>query len=88
MPPIQIPKRLGKKLKAIRMFKGWTLDQMANAVGKKGLSRRTRVYEWEQGIRQPDLPALLAYSRIIGISTDILIDDTLELNIPRANKTE
>ena len=83
MSPRQIPKLLGKKLRAIRDYKGWSMDQMADAVGRKISSRRTRVYEWEQGIRQPDLNALLAYAKIIGISTDVLIDDNVELILPK-----
>ena len=79
MAPKPIPKRLGEKLRAIRERKGWTLDQMAKTVGKTGISRRTRVYEWEIGIRQPDLSALLIYARLAGVSTDMLIDDDLDL---------
>ena len=74
-----IPQKLGQKLRAIREHKGSTLDQMAEVVGKKGVSRRARVYEWEVGIRQPDLLALLAYARLVGVSTDVLVDDDLEL---------
>ena len=50
----EVPRKLGSKLKAIRLHLGYTLEQMAEAVGKKGRSRRTRVYEWEHGVRQPD----------------------------------
>ena len=79
MTPKAIPKKLGQKLRAIREHEGWTLDQMAEVVGKTGVSRRARVYEWEMGIRQPDLLALLAYARLVGVSTDVLADDDLEL---------
>jgi transcriptional regulator with XRE-family HTH domain len=81
MAPKPIPKQLGRKLRAIRESKGWTLDQMAEALGKTGPSRRTRVFEWEAGTRQPDLPALLAYARLAGVSTDVLIDDGLDLSM-------
>jgi len=86
MAPRPIPKRLGGKLRAIREHKRWTLDQMAEAVGKVGASRRSRVYEWEVGTRQPDLPALLTYARLVGISTDVLIDDDLELGLEKADR--
>ena len=75
----EVPRKLGSKLKAIRLHLGYTLEQMAEAVGKRGRSRRTRVYEWEAGTRQPDFPALLAYARLAGVSTDVLIDDGLDL---------
>ena len=81
MMPKQSPKRLGDKLRAIREYKGWTLDQMGEAVGRTEASRRARVYEWEEGARQPDLPTLLAYAQIAGVSTDVLIDDDAELRL-------
>lgn len=83
MAPKPIPKRLGEKLRAIRECRGWTLDQMADAVGKTGTSRRTRVHEWEKGIRQPDLLALMAYAQLAGVSTDVLIDDDIDLILKR-----
>ena len=79
MAPKPIPKRLGGKLRAVREHKGWTLDQMAEAVGKTEPSRRTRVYEWEMGTRQPDLLTLMNYARLAEVSTDVLIDDDLDL---------
>ncbi len=78
MTPKGIPQKLGPKLKAIRLHLGYTLEQMAEAVGKSGASRRTRVHEWETGKRQPDLTCLLAYSRLASVSTDVLIDDHLD----------
>ena len=65
----------------IREYKGWTLDQMAKAVGRTDAGRRSRVYEWEQGIRRPDLQSLLAYAHLVGVSTDVLIDDEMELEL-------
>jgi transcriptional regulator with XRE-family HTH domain len=77
----EVPNKLGPKLKAIRLHLGYTMEEMAEAVGKKGRSRRARVYEWEQGERQPDLNSLLAYARLAGVSTDVLIDDEAELKL-------
>jgi len=76
-----IPKRLGEKLRMIREHQGWTLDQMAAAVGKTGPSRRTRVYEWEHGDRQPDLVTLLAYARLANVPVETLIDDKIDLQL-------
>ncbi len=76
-----IPKRLGEKLKMIREHQGWTLDQMAAAVGKTSPSRRARVNEWEQGTRQPDLIALLAYARMVDVPVEVLIDDKQDLRL-------
>ena len=82
MSPKMIPKKLGEKLRDIRKFKGLSLDGMAEALGKEKSSRRARVFEWENGIRQPDYITLLKYAKFVDISTDMLIDDTLDLELP------
>ena len=75
------PVMLGEKLKEIRLQQGYTLDEMAVAVGKEGKSRRSRVHEWEKGIRVPDYSSLLAYAKLANISTDDLIDDNIQLQL-------
>jgi DNA-binding XRE family transcriptional regulator len=72
---------LGIKLKIIRDHLGYTQEEMAAAVGKEGISRRSRIHEWEKGLREPDLACLLAYARLVGISTDTLLDDDVELTL-------
>lgn len=81
MPSSKTPGKLGSKLKSIRLHLGYTLEEMADAVGKEGVSRRARVHEWEKGIREPDLSCLLAYARLSGVSTDDLLDDNMELTL-------
>ena len=54
---------------------------MAEATGRTGVSRRTRVYEWEHGMRQPDLNALLAYARLVEVPVEVLIDDEQDLEL-------
>ncbi len=41
---------------------------------------REDVSKFERGVREPSLPTLLAYARSVGISTDVLIDDTARLS--------
>ena len=82
----KIPIKLGDKLQAIRLYLGYTLEEMATAVGKDGKSRRARVYEWEKGIRTPDYRCLLAYARLANVSTDELIDDTIHLDLQEYQK--
>jgi transcriptional regulator with XRE-family HTH domain len=72
-------KRLGEKLRAIREVAGFTLDQMGAALGRTEESRRSRVRQWETGRRVPDLMTILRYARIAGISTDVLLDDEMDL---------
>ncbi len=81
MPRRPVPAKLGQKLKTIRIYLGLTQDQLAEAIGHRNPSRRSRVHEWETGKRQPDLASLLAYARLVGISTDVLIDDETELDL-------
>lgn len=76
-----IPAKLGQKLRQIREHLGLTMDELAEAIGRHDAGRRSRIHEWESGKRQPDLPSLLAYARLAGISSDALIDDELELNL-------
>lgn len=81
MSSSKIPGKLSTKLKRIRLHLGYTLEEMADAVGKEGVSRRSRVHEWEKGTREPDLSCLLAYARLSGVSTDELLDDAVEMNL-------
>jgi transcriptional regulator with XRE-family HTH domain len=81
MPPRPRPTKLGQKLLKIRQHLGLTQDQMAQAIGRTDSSRRSRVHEWETSKGQPDLASLLAYARLVGISTDVLIDDEVELDL-------
>ncbi len=81
MSTTRIPENLGGKLKTIRLYLGYTQDEMAAAVGKEGKSRRSRIHEWENGLREPDLASLLAYARLTDISTDDLLDDEVKLNL-------
>ena len=54
---------------------------MAEVLGRTDISRRARIHEWETGKGQPDLTSLLKYAKLIGISTDLLIDDEVELDL-------
>jgi transcriptional regulator with XRE-family HTH domain len=42
-------------------------------------SYRNYISDFETGKREPPLLVLLAFARSVGISTDILIDDDLDL---------
>jgi transcriptional regulator with XRE-family HTH domain len=39
----------------------------------------THISEFERGLREPSLLALLQYARLVGVSTDVLIDDDFDL---------
>ena len=72
------PKYLGRKLRAIRVeILGMSQTQMSKALGLK--VDYSAVSQYELGTREPPLPTLLKYARLAGISTDVLIDDKLDL---------
>lgn len=76
------PARLGGKLYQIRASLGLTLEQMIERLGYKDSPiYPTNISAMERGEREPPLTLLLSYARLIGISTDVLIDD--EVDLPR-----
>jgi transcriptional regulator with XRE-family HTH domain len=41
----------------------------------------TNISGYERGLREPPYPVLLKYARLVGVSTDILIDDKQEIRM-------
>ncbi len=74
------PSRLAEKLLQIRQDLGLSQNEMLNRLGYADQFTRTYVSGFESGLREPPLPMLLAYARIAGISTDVLIDDELDIS--------
>jgi transcriptional regulator with XRE-family HTH domain len=73
------PKRLAEKLLQIRLALGLSQDGMLRRLGLDDVYLRSRVSAYELGKREPHLLVLLKYARCVGISTDVLIDDELDL---------
>ena len=71
------PKRLPRKLLIIRKRLGYSQTQMAKAL--RLTATYTAVSGYELGTREPSLLVVLKYARLAGISTDVLIDDKLDL---------
>jgi transcriptional regulator with XRE-family HTH domain len=71
--------RLPEKLLQIRETLDLTQDEIIKRLGLEGRIRRNKISEYESGKRQPPMPVVLAYARLINISTDALIDDALDL---------
>lgn len=78
------PKRLPEKLLQIRLALNLSQNEMLRALGLSDQSYRSVISGYELGTKEPPLPTLLKYARLIGISTDVLIDD--ELNLPENNR--
>lgn len=73
------PKRLPEKLKQIRLSFNYSQDDILRALGLAEVSNRSLISGFELGTKEPPLPTLLKYARLAGISTDILIDDEMDL---------
>ena len=54
-------------------------NEMVRRFGIQDLYDRSTISGYERGDCEPPLPILLKYARLIGISTDVLIDDKLKL---------
>jgi transcriptional regulator with XRE-family HTH domain len=83
------PIRLAEKLLQIRLALELSQDGMLSRLGLDESHFRSAVSGYELGTREPPLPVLLAYARLAGISTDVLIDDELDLpeKLPAKRKT-
>ncbi len=73
------PERLAKKLLQIREGLGLSQNEMLTALGLKGKILRSAISGYETGAREPSLLVVLRYARLAGISTDVLIDDKMDL---------
>ena len=76
------PKRLGGKLKAIREGLGIeSYEEMIKLLSYPEVPlHRANIHRYENGQLEPPLQILLRYARLARISTDVLIDDELELS--------
>ena len=76
------PKKLKTKLREIRLKLELTQSEMAKQLIKAGAERAVHsgyVADYESGKREPSLPVILAYAKTVTISTDILVDDEIDL---------
>jgi transcriptional regulator with XRE-family HTH domain len=71
------PKRLGRKLLAIRQALGLSQTQMAKALKLK--VSYTVVSAFERGKQEPHLLILLRYARLARVPVETLIDDKVDL---------
>jgi transcriptional regulator with XRE-family HTH domain len=75
-----MPKKLGKKMKQIRLRLGMSQREIVTALNYKATPlRASQISQYEQGQREPTMMLVLAYARLAGISTDVLIDDKIKL---------
>jgi transcriptional regulator with XRE-family HTH domain len=72
-------KRLPEKLRMIRAALGLSQTAMLKRLGAEDLIEYNRISEFESGKREPPLLIILRYARAANVSTDVLIDDGLDL---------
>ncbi len=73
------PVRLAEKLLQIRLAFDLSQNEMIGRLGLTDELIREELSAFERGLRQPPLVVLLRYARYVGISTDVFIDDEMEL---------
>lgn len=76
---IRKPIRLAEKLLIIRKALDFSQEELIQALGFGDELTQSQISAFERDSRIPSLPVLLAYARLAKISTDILIDDNLDL---------
>lgn len=69
---------LAEKIMALRKKKGWSQEELAE---KLEISRQS-VSKWESAASIPDIDRILALSRLFEVSTDYLLKDELENELP------
>jgi transcriptional regulator with XRE-family HTH domain len=72
-------KRLAEKLLQIRNALGLSQTDMLRRLGFEKVLDYKRISEFELGKNEAPLAVILAYARLVHISTDVLIDDELDL---------
>ncbi|HEX3560775.1 MAG TPA: helix-turn-helix transcriptional regulator [Pyrinomonadaceae bacterium] len=72
------PARLAMKLLRIREALGVSQAEMVKRLDYPRI-HPAHVSGYERGEREPPLPVLLRYARLARISTDVLIDDEMDL---------
>ena len=71
--------RLPEKLRLIRESFGLSQNEMISRLGLTDELIREELSVFERGVRQPPAVVLLRYARCVSISTDVLLDDEMDL---------
>jgi transcriptional regulator with XRE-family HTH domain len=82
-PKRKQPTRLASKLLEIRAQLGLSQGDMLSRLELEDEFGRDYISKYERGVLEPPLHVLLRYARLAGISTDVLIDDELDLPTKR-----
>ena len=72
------PAFLPAKLKYVRGRLGMSQSEIADALG---VSDRSTISGYERGEREPPLPTLLKYARLVGFTVEYFIDDQIAVKV-------
>ena len=75
----QKPRRLARKLLAIRQALGLSQNELIRHLGMEESLIQGTISAYELGNREPSLLVLLNYARAAGVYLDVLVDDELDL---------
>ena len=75
----QRPERLAEKLLQIRTALGLSQSELVRRLGLEDTISYKKISDYERGSREPTLLIILRYARAARVSTDVLIDDELDL---------
>jgi transcriptional regulator with XRE-family HTH domain len=81
------PERLAEKLARIREALGLSQSEMLRRLEVEDQIDYTAISKYELGRNEPSLIILLQYARVANVSTDVLIDDKLDLPAKLPAKT-
>ena len=83
--PRRLPRNLGQKLRQIRVELALSPVEIVRRLGFEDSLPVGRISDYEQGLREPSLLILLAYSRLAGVHLEEIVDDDIELptGLPR-----
>lgn len=70
-PPMDIRKKFGKRLRALREERGWSQEEFADRAGL----HRTYVLAVERGVRNPTLSVLERLAKALGVSIYVMVED-------------
>lgn len=82
------PERLAEKLIQIRTALGLSQSELLRRLEVEDQIDYTAISKYELGRNEPSLIILLQYARVANVSTDVLIDDALELPAKLPAKTK
>jgi transcriptional regulator with XRE-family HTH domain len=76
--------RFGEKVHTLRTYRGMTVRELAQALG---YTAHSYVGDVENGKRRPTADFVLKVALLFGVSTDVLMRDDLDLNLPAPDET-